>query len=256
MNSLISKLLWAMPICIASCPAFAEEANVLVENGTISGNVGLVSKYIYRGGVENDDVAVQGGLSYAHKSGITVGYWGSTLSYNPADDTQDHGFENNFYLAYAQEIAQNWSYNLKTTAYVYHKGGTVYADQADHRKTTYTDLSAELSYKNLTAGASVMLADASSANAGDVYLSIAYRHALVKDFIFNTSIGASLYNSHHDDSIVQTEQDFALSEMRLGLSKVIANTGVSASLDYVIGGKDRLGEDYKDNLVFGLTYSF
>ena len=101
-----------------------------------------------------------------------------------------------------------------------------------------------------------MLADASSANAGDVYLSIAYRHALVQDFIFNTSIGASLYNSHHDDSIVQTEQNFALSEIRLGVSKAIANTGVAASLDYVIGGKDRLGEAYKDNLVFGLAYSF
>lgn len=155
-----------------------------------------------------------------------------------------------------KKLRKNWSYNLKTTAYVYHKGGTIYADQADHRKTTYTDLSAELSYKNLTAGASVMLADASSANAGDVYLSIAYRHALVQDFIFNTAIGASLYNSHHDDSIVQTERDFTLSEMRLGVSKVLANTGVSASLDYVIGGKDRLGENYKDNLVFGLTYSF
>ena len=93
MNSLISKLLWAMPICIASCPTFADESNVLVKNGTISGNVGLVSKYIYRGGVENDDIAAQGGLSYAHKSGITVGYWGSTLSYNPADDRQNHGFE-------------------------------------------------------------------------------------------------------------------------------------------------------------------
>ncbi|MFW1735179.1 MULTISPECIES: TorF family putative porin [unclassified Acinetobacter] len=256
MNSLISKLLWAIPICIASCPAFAQQANVLVKNGMISGNVGLVSKYIYRGGIENDDVAVQGGLSYAHKSGITFGYWGSTLSYNPTDVMQDHGFENNFYLAYAQEVAQNWSYNLRTTAYVYHKGGTIYADQADHRKTTYTDLSAELSYKNLTAGASVMLADASSANAGDIYLSIAYRHALAQDFIFNTSIGASLYNSHRDDSIVQTEQDFTLSEMRLGLSKTIANTGVTASLDYVIGGKDRLGEGYKDNMLFGLAYSF
>lgn len=70
-------------------------------------------------------------------------------------------------------------------------------------------------------------------------LGIAYRHALVQDFIFNSSIGASLYNSHHDDSIVQTEQNFALSEIRLGVSKTIANTGVATSLDYVIGGKDR-----------------
>lgn len=55
---------------------------------------------------------------------------------------------------------------------------------------------------------------------------------------------------------MQTEQNFALSEIRLGVSKTIANTGVAASLDYVIGGKDRLGEAYKDNLVFGLAYSF
>lgn len=256
MQSTFFKILWAVPVGILSCSACAEEPKLPVANGLISGNIGLVSKYIYHGGVENDDIAIQGGLEYAHKSGISVGYWGSTLSYDPSDETQDHGFEHNLYIAYGQEIAQDWGYNLKATAYIYQNGGTVYADQENQRKTTAFDVLGELAYKNLTLGTSVILADAASANAGDVYFSAAYNHPLPQDFSLNAVFGASVYNSSHDDDIVQTKKDFAFNEARIGVSKVIAQSGVSASFDYVLGGKNRLGEDFEDNMVFGLNYSF
>ena len=256
MQITFSQILWAMPIAVLSCSAIAEESHNSVAQGLFSGNIGFVSKYIYHGGVENDDLAIQGGLEYAHKSGISIGYWGSTLDYDPSDDTQDHGFEHNIYLSYGQQIAQNWSYNLKTTAYIYQNGGSVYADQNTQRKTTAFDVLGELVYKNLTLSTSVILADASSANAGDLYFSAAYSQPLAQDFILNTVLGASAYNSSHDDDIVQTKKDFAFNEARIGISKEFTQSGVSASLDYVFGGEDRLGEDFENNLVFGLSYNF
>lgn len=235
---------------------FANETSVQTPNGVISGNIGVVSKYIYRGGVESDDLAAQGGIEYAHKSGIKVGYWGSTLDYNPAHEDKNFGFENDLYIAYGHEINQNWSYNLQATAYIYHNTNNIVADNGDKRPVTSYDLTASLIYKNLTLLSAVTLADSSASNIGDTYLSAMYSYALPQDFSLNTSIGATAYNSSHDDEVVQTQKDFAFNEARIGVSKHFANTGLVASVDYVIGGEDRSGEDFDDHVVFGLNYNF
>lgn len=249
------KLIAASCILMASNFIYAAQAPITPSNGVWSGNIGAVSQYIYRGGVENDKVAVQAGLEYAHKSGISMGYWGSTLDYDSTDETRNHGFENDFYIAYGDEINPDLSYSLQATAYVYHHGGTIYGDE-HKRTTTAFDVLGELAYKEITLAASVLLADASFGNAGDVYLSAAYSHTLPKNVIVNASVGGSAYNSSRDDELIQTTKDFAFNEARIGLRRSIANTGVIASLDYVVGGEDRLGEDFDNHVVFGLNYYF
>ena len=224
--------------------------------GQLSGNIGLVSQYIYRGGVENDDLAIQGGLEYAHHSGIRVGYWGSTLDYDLTDSDGHFGFEHDFYVAYGQQLNDNWAYDLKTTAYVYHKGGTVSGEQDETRKTTAVDVTGGLNYKNLSLAMSVMLNDASFANAGDTYLSASYQYPLPHDFAINTVVGASIYNDNNDDSLLETHEHVVFSEARVGLSKTFAPTGLSANLDYIYGGENRLGEDLDEYVVLGLNYAF
>ncbi|MDQ8934195.1 TorF family putative porin [Acinetobacter rudis] len=228
---------------------------VAAETG-LSGNIGVVTKYIYRGGIENNDLAAQGGLEYAHKSGIHAGYWGSTLDYNPAKEDKATGFEHDLYIAYAKQLNPDWSYRLQSTAYIYHNANKVSAEQGGHRNVTTYDVSAAVNYKNLSLATAVIVADASSSNAGDTYISAAYSHPLVYDLSLNTSIGATAYNHSHDDDIVTTSKDFTLSEARLGLSKKFTNTGLVASIDYIYGGKNRMGEDYKDHTVLGLNYQF
>lgn len=222
----------------------------------LSGNIGVVSQYVYRGGVENNDPALQGGLEYAFNNGISVGYWGSTLDYDMTDESKDHGIENDLYIAYDHEINQDLSYRLQATSYIYHNGGTVYADNDEKRKTTGFDALAAVTYKDLTMSMTVMLADAAFANAGDMYISAAYSHALPYEFMLNTSIGASIYNSSRDDALMETEKDFAFNEARIGISKDIAQTGLKASVDYVFGGQDRMGNDFDNNTVVGLNYAF
>ena len=206
----------------------------------LSGNIGVVSQYVYRGGVENNDPALQGGLEYAFNNGISVGYWGSTLDYDMTDESKDHGIENDLYIAYDHEINQDLSYRLQATSYIY----------------TGFDALAAVTYKELTMSMTVMLADAAFANAGDMYIGAAYSHALPYEFMFNTSIGASIYNSSRDDALMETQKDFAFNEARIGISKDIAQTGLNGSVDYVLGGQDRMGNDFDNNTVIGLNYAF
>ncbi|WP_347453445.1 hypothetical protein [Acinetobacter thermotolerans] len=100
-----------------------------------------------------------------------------------------------------------------------------------------------------------MLADASYANAGDVYLSAAYSYPLPKDFSLNTSIGASIYNDSHDDQLLNTTESVAFNEARIGFSKTLAEK-IDVSLDYVYGGEDREGSDLDDHVVVGVNYNF
>ncbi len=64
---------------MAAAPAAAQEAPTAPFK--VSGSVGLVSEYRFRGVSQSDkDLAVQGGITVAHESGLYVGTWASNLS--------------------------------------------------------------------------------------------------------------------------------------------------------------------------------
>jgi len=65
-------------LCAAQ-PALAQEEPP--KPVTMSGNVALVSDYRFRGVSQSDeDMAIQGGLTVAHESGVYAGVWGSNLA--------------------------------------------------------------------------------------------------------------------------------------------------------------------------------
>lgn len=70
------------PVALAlfATPAFAQEAEES-KPITVSGSVGLVSEYRFRGVSQSDRaMAVQGGITISHESGFYVGTWGSNLA--------------------------------------------------------------------------------------------------------------------------------------------------------------------------------
>jgi uncharacterized protein (TIGR02001 family) len=75
-------------------PAFAaEEEAASTEEAAgpidITATATFVSDYRFRGvSLSGKDVAVQGGLTVAHESGVYVGVWASTLSENPGNDVE------------------------------------------------------------------------------------------------------------------------------------------------------------------------
>lgn len=224
---------------------------------TFSGNIGVVSKYVYRASVENHDLAIQGGLGYTHTSGFLVEYWGSTLDYDPSDEHRSKSFENDVYLGYGRDLSENLSFNTKLAAYFYHRGGSVYnEDFTEKRRTTGTEWLSELDYKNLALTMAVALSDVNYGNAGDVYLSAGYGYELWNDLTINTLLGLNIFNSSRDDSLIETRKSLVFNEARLGLSKSFSDTGVDLTLDYIWGGRDRTDSKLDDHLVFGLSYSF
>ncbi len=70
----------AFAIAIAT-PAVAQDTAPSNPAITVSGSVGVVSDYRFRGVSQSDEeIAVQGGITIAHDSGFYVGTWGSNLA--------------------------------------------------------------------------------------------------------------------------------------------------------------------------------
>ena len=75
-----STILFGGLALAAAPPAFAQDT-APPKDVTVSGSVGLVSDYRFRGVSQSDEnLAVQGGITIAHKSGVYIGTWGSNLA--------------------------------------------------------------------------------------------------------------------------------------------------------------------------------
>lgn len=55
----------------------------------VSGNVGVVSNYLFRGVTQTDDgAAVQGGFDFEHESGFYTGTWLSNVDFGGKEDVE------------------------------------------------------------------------------------------------------------------------------------------------------------------------
>jgi uncharacterized protein (TIGR02001 family) len=70
----------AFAAAAAATPAMAQDQTDPPPAVTISGSVGVVSDYKFRGISQTDgNFAVQGGITISHKSGFYIGTWGSSI---------------------------------------------------------------------------------------------------------------------------------------------------------------------------------
>ncbi len=210
-----------------------------------TGNIGIYSKYILRGITtvpENDEPSIQGGVDYTHDSGFYLGYWGSNLGY--ADPGKSNGFENDFYGGYAGS-AGPVNYSIGLIKYVY-----IHLDNFDGLEAVGT-----VGTGPVTLGFKYLTDDVVWGNKGDTYWTLGYKTALPMDFSF----GATLGYYHYKDSgkyIASSSENFAFRHLDLNLSHPIGNTGATAGITYVIGGKDRNGVDQDNDVVLNIGYVF
>jgi uncharacterized protein (TIGR02001 family) len=74
-------LLPAAMLAVTALPAAAQDETEAPKPVTVSGSVALVSDYRFRGVSQSDtNLAIQGGLTIAHESGVYIGTWGSNLA--------------------------------------------------------------------------------------------------------------------------------------------------------------------------------
>jgi uncharacterized protein (TIGR02001 family) len=122
-QSIILSLSVAMIACTipALCLANAAETDSSLpsENsfpGTLTGNIGVVSDYIFRGiSQTRENPALQGGVDYTHPSGFYSGLWGSSIDFNDTDNTH---VEIDGYIGYIYNH-EAWTLDSRITYYAY-----------------------------------------------------------------------------------------------------------------------------------------
>jgi uncharacterized protein (TIGR02001 family) len=109
---------------LSSAPAFAqEEAEGPV---TVSGSVGLVSDYRFRGVSQSDKgMAVQGGITLTHESGLYAGTWASNLG--GWGRFGGSNMELDLFAGYALPLGEGTTLDVGLTWYMYPSG----ADETD-----------------------------------------------------------------------------------------------------------------------------
>lgn len=122
---------FALPAMAEDAPVtkHKEEVHAAAEAASpITYNVGLVTDYIYRGITQTTHKpAVQGGLDYAHSSGLYAGAWASNVSWikdSGAIATGDSKIELDTYFGFKNGITADLSYDVGYVRYNYLGGYT------------------------------------------------------------------------------------------------------------------------------------
>ncbi|MEE4455002.1 TorF family putative porin [Novosphingobium resinovorum] len=120
----------------AATPAMAQEE--APSEFTATGSVGIVTDYRFRGVSQSDkNIAVQGGVSVAHASGLYVGTWGSNLA--GWGTFGGSNTELDIYGGFATEVSSGVTLDVGLTWYMY-PGGSDITDFAE----PYVKLSGEV----------------------------------------------------------------------------------------------------------------
>lgn len=127
----------------AANPAMAQEEPGPI---TVSGTVGLVSDYRFRGvSMTDEEMAIQGGLTATHESGLYAGVWASNLSgwgtFGGAN------MELDLVGGYAMEVSSGVTLDVGLTWYMY-PGGYDKTDFAE----PYIKLSGDIGPASITTG--------------------------------------------------------------------------------------------------------
>jgi uncharacterized protein (TIGR02001 family) len=104
-------------ICLSAVIA-SSFANISIANagGEISYNAGIVSQYLWRGfNINNEKIAVQGGVDFEHENGIYAGIWASQYDFGDDDD----GIETDLYGGYAFSLNDSFWLDFSVTRYQY-----------------------------------------------------------------------------------------------------------------------------------------
>lgn len=122
-----TKLLAIILGAAFALPAMAEDTPAAPAS-SITYNVGAVSNYIYRGITQTTHKpALQGGIDYAHASGLYAGAWGSNVSWikdSGAIASGDSKIELDAYFGFKNSLAADLSYDVGYVRYSYLGGYT------------------------------------------------------------------------------------------------------------------------------------
>ncbi len=118
--NLKSKTALAVLALIGSTAAFAQAA-APAPDYTLAYNIGAVSQYRFRGMEQTSGApAIQGGVDFAHKSGVYLGAWASNVSWvKDVNGATQGGYEVDLFGGYKAEIMPGLGYDIGLITYQY-----------------------------------------------------------------------------------------------------------------------------------------
>lgn len=211
----------------------------------ISGNIGVVSDYVFRGitaATESDGAAVQGGFDLAADNGFYAGYWASNLGYG--SDNLTTTVENDLYAGFGGE-AGGLAYDV----------GVLYYYYMDDSDASGAEPYFSVGLGPVTLGAAYMAQDVSWSNQGDIFWTLGSGLDLGNDFALDATLS---YFTYEDSGkyIPASAESSGFRSLDITLSKALADSPASMFATYIMGGEDRNGMDQEDKIVIGFSYGF
>ena len=205
----------------------------------LTGNLGLASDYRFRGLSQTWRLpTVQGGLDYAHSSGLYLGTWASNVSGNSYNNGA--GLELDLYGGVKWEVASGVLLDVGALAYFYPGARLNSAPGvATTQKYDNVDLYVGVSQGPFSAKLSYAVTDYFGLNgdtAGYAYFSSlgangSSRGSLYLDLNYNVDLGqGATLGLHAGHLAVRHYADLSYSDVKLSLSKAVYGVNLSAAI--------------------------
>ncbi|UXI69140.1 TorF family putative porin [Tahibacter amnicola] len=204
----------------------------------------ITSDYVFRGVSQNqEDPAIQGGVTYSHESGFYAGVWGSAVDFTPDNADYDDGadMEVDTFIGYNWGINEDWKLDLQFIRYNY--PGT--EDGYDY---DYNELLTKIIFKenySLLVGYSN---DVFATDETGIYYGLSGSWELPHEFILSATLG------HYD---LDDSYDHSYTETVLGVKRTWGHFTVALSYsDTSGGGEDIFGKLADDRVILTLSADF
>jgi len=220
----------------------------------LTANVGLTSDYRFRGvSQSNNGAAVQGGVDYAHSSGLYLGNWNSSVS--TALYPNSSGAQSDLYAGWKKDVYKGLTVDVGSYNYFY-----LGKDNSTDSRFNTQELYAGLGYGPLSVKYSQSLSSYFGINnsVGTTYMQADVKQSLG---LVSSSLKDLSFVAHYGQTKVANNSDFSYNDMNVGATYALAkgwdvgvryytNTSTSNALGL---GRSNL---YKDAVVGSITKTF
>ena len=203
-----------------------EGQHVIPESAhTVSANVAFVTDYLFRGiSQTGTKPAIQGGMDYAHESGLYAGAWGSNISWlSDYGTAANASFELDTYIGFGSSITEDVSYDVGVLRYNYP------GEYGTNTKADTNEVYGSIGWKWLTAKYSYSLGDTFgiSEAKGTSYIEVGASYELPDTGInIGVHYGKQTYKGATADALAAditttpgVSQDPSFSDYNLSVSK-------------------------------------
>lgn len=235
---------------------------------TVTANVGLVSDYVYRGITQTvGKPAIQGGVDYAHASGLYAGLWGSNVSWIAGSGaTGDASLELDTYFGFKSTFAEDFNYDVGYVRYNYLGN---YTPPATYAKADTEEVYGALGYKWLTAKYSYSLGKFLTVPgaSGTNYLELNASYPVGDSgFTLGAHYGKQTYKGTFANALAAAGNTATYSDYKLNVTKdfsgyvlglAYSNTNARSGGYYTYTSTSGVTRDWgKSVVVLSLTHSF